>query len=66
MDQWNPAKVWQGDERQKCAYCREKIKVGEWSKQNVTTGHILHDDEAEDLGAYGRDFAVGGKYGSKV
>jgi hypothetical protein len=52
LDQWNPAKVWQGNERQRCAHCWEMIKVGEWSKQNRESGFILHDDCSEDVGAY--------------
>ena len=51
-DQWNPAKVWKGSECQICSYCKGKVKVGDMSKQNATTGYILHDDCAEDIGAY--------------
>ena len=49
---WNDAKVWAGSEDQKCYKCRERILVGQWSKQHRVSGHVYHDDCAEDVGAY--------------
>ncbi len=49
---WNPARVWTGDETQRCGKCREFIKRGEWTKVNKWHGTIFHDDCAEELGAY--------------
>ncbi len=52
MSDWNPAKVWRGADNQKCHYCGQFIHYGEWSKQHRAEGFILHDDCAEDSGAY--------------
>ena len=57
MDQWNPAKVWVGSNHQYCHYCKEQVKVGEWSKQNRDSGYIYHDSCAEDIGAYRDDLS---------
>jgi hypothetical protein len=63
--QWNPAKIWAGSKHQRCVFCKGLINRGEWSKQNRRTGHVYHDSCGEDIGAYGPDFAIGGKYGVK-
>ena len=49
---WNIAKVWAGSEAQKCFKCDKLVERGQWSKQHRILGYVLHDDCAEDMGAY--------------